>query len=152
MARLLAVVGLELSARAYPTGPPIRDAAHLALLERLRRLAPSTCAWRYEMPIGMSGDRRAWDAILTIGGGEVAVEAETRPRDLQSLLRRIAGKLRDSQGPPAVILLLSNTRHNRRLLVDHAEIIASAFPTPGTEILNALESDAPPQRSGVLLL
>jgi transcriptional regulator with XRE-family HTH domain len=152
MARLLAVVGLELSSRAYPAGPPIRDAAHLALLERLRRLAPSTCAWRYEVPIGMPGDRRAWDAVLTIGAGEVAVEAETRPRDLQSLLRRVAGKLRDSQGPSAAILLLSNTRHNRRLLVDHGDVIASAFPAPGTEILSALESGTSPRRSGVLLL
>jgi len=100
----------------------------------------------------MPGDRRAWDAVLTIGAGEVAVEAETRPRDLQSLLRRVAGKLRDSQGPSAAILLLSNTRHNRRLLVDHGDVIASAFPAPGTEILSALESGTSPRRSGVLLL
>ena len=138
MARLLAVVGLELSSRAYPAGPPIRDTAHLALLERLRRVVPLTCAGRYEVPMGMPGNRRAWDAVLTIAGGEVAVEAETRLRDLQSLLRRIAGKLRDSHGLSVAILLLSNTRHNRRLLVDHGDVIASAFPAPGTEILRVL--------------
>ena len=41
LARALAVVGLDLHIRAYPGGAPVRDAAHLALLERLRvRLGP----------------------------------------------------------------------------------------------------------------
>src|SRR4051812_2057611 len=32
---LLAAVGLELSVRAYPSGEPLRDAAHVALIRRL---------------------------------------------------------------------------------------------------------------------
>src|SRR4051812_7522537 len=36
IAGLLAAAGLDLAARAYPAGPPIRDAAHVALLARFR--------------------------------------------------------------------------------------------------------------------
>jgi transcriptional regulator with XRE-family HTH domain len=56
LARLLAVVGLELSARAFPAGPPIRDAAHRALLERFRARVSPTIAWRFEVPLGRIGD------------------------------------------------------------------------------------------------
>jgi transcriptional regulator with XRE-family HTH domain len=92
VARLLTVVGLELSARACPAGPPLRDAAHRALLERFRGRVAPTIAWRFEMPVGRPGDQRAWDAVMLIGPTEVAVEAETRLRDVQALQRRIALK------------------------------------------------------------
>ena len=36
LARIAAVLGLDLSARLYPLGDPIRDVAQQALLERLR--------------------------------------------------------------------------------------------------------------------
>jgi transcriptional regulator with XRE-family HTH domain len=36
LARALAVVGLDLHIRTYPGGQPLRDVAHLQLLERLR--------------------------------------------------------------------------------------------------------------------
>ena len=56
---LLAAVGLDLVVRAYPGGDPARDAAHTALLERLRvRLHPSL-GWRTEVPLPLPGDRRA---------------------------------------------------------------------------------------------
>ena len=58
VSRLLAVVGLELGARAYPAGEPIRDAAHLALIDRFRRGVHPDVAWHFEVPIvcpGISG-------------------------------------------------------------------------------------------------
>ena len=97
MARLLAVVGLELSARAYPAGSPIRDQGHRALLDRLRARASPAVVWRFEVPLGRSGDQRAWDAVLLIAGRPLAVEAETRPRDVQALQRRVSMKLRDDR-------------------------------------------------------
>jgi transcriptional regulator with XRE-family HTH domain len=96
IARLLAVVGLELSARAFPAGPPIRDAAHRALIERFRARVAPTIAWRFEVPVGEAGDQRAWDAVLLVGLAKLAVEAETRPRDVQALQRRMALKRRET--------------------------------------------------------
>ncbi len=154
LARLLAVVGLELSARAYPAGPPIRDAAHLALLDRLRRAVAPSISWRFEVPIGLPGDNRAWDAVLLAAGRQVAVEAETRPRDVQALLRHLATKARDgaAMGTSAVILLLADTRHNRRLLADYTEVLRTEFPAAGAELMEALREGRPPSRSGILLL
>ena len=43
LGRALAVVGMDLHIRAYPGGQPLRDTAHLCLLERLRvRLGAGT--------------------------------------------------------------------------------------------------------------
>src|SRR5271157_4979489 len=138
IARLLAVVGLDLSARAYPAGPPIRDAVHLALLNRLRDRVGPAAAWRFEVPVGRVGDPRAWDAVLAVGAARVAVEAETRPRDLQALQRRVALKLRDDPGISGVVLLLANTRHNRNLMRESGDALRVDFPLPCEAVLRPL--------------
>ncbi len=51
LCRLGAALGLEPSVRAYPVGDPIRDRAHLELLERLRARLPPTWRWRTEVPL-----------------------------------------------------------------------------------------------------
>ena len=88
--RMLSVVGRELAVRAYPVGPPIRDAAHVALLERLRARVSPAFRWRTEVPVAL-GDARAFDVCLEGAGVRIGVEAETRLRDLQALQRRIGG-------------------------------------------------------------
>lgn len=144
LARLLAVVGLELSARAYPAGPPIRGAAHRALIERFRTRVAPTIAWRFEVPHGRAGDQRAWDAVMLIGAAELAVEAETRPPDVQALQRRVTLKLRDDPGVSRLVLLLANTRHNRGLLREHGEALRADFPLTGAPILAALAAGRDP--------
>jgi transcriptional regulator with XRE-family HTH domain len=59
---VLAVVGLDLSARAYPGGSPLRDEGHRQLLGRFRALLPAGAGWRTEVPLPLQGDQRAWDA------------------------------------------------------------------------------------------
>ena len=64
LARLSAVLGMDLSVRVFPAGDPLRDAAQLALLERLRRRLDPSLNWRTEVPMPIPGDRRAWDAVV----------------------------------------------------------------------------------------
>jgi transcriptional regulator with XRE-family HTH domain len=152
LARLLAVVGLRLSARAYPAGRPVRDRAHLELMRRLRaRVAPSA-SWRFEVPVGPPEDARAWDAVVRFGPAAVAVEAETRPTDVQALLRRLALKRREDATVGAVVLLLSDTAHNRSLLREYGDAIGAELPAPPAEVLRAVREGRPPNRSGVVLL
>ncbi len=151
VARLLAVVGLELSARAYPAGPPIRDAAHRALLDRFRKRVAPALAWRFEVPLGLIGDQRAWDAVVEVGVVRIAVEAETRPRDVQALQRRLASKRRDAPGISTVVLLLADTRHNRLLMREHGEALRADLPEPGVHLLRALADGKPPGGSGIVL-
>lgn len=151
IARLLAVVGLELSVRAYPAGQPIRDAAHRALLERLRARVSPAIAWRFEVPLGRTGDQRAWDAVLLIGSSQIAVEAETRPRDVQALQRRISLKRRDDPGIASVVLLLADTRYNRSLFREYGEAFLADLPLAATEIMAALKVGRDPGGSGIVL-
>ena len=152
LARAMAVVGLEFTARAYPAGRPIRDKGHLALMTRLRQRVASTIVWRYEVPIGHSDDDRAWDAVLVIGRTRVALEAETRPHDVQALLRRIGLKLRDDPNAASVVLLLSDTRHNRALVRDFCDVLRADFPASTSEVLGSLRKGRAPERSGIVVL
>jgi transcriptional regulator with XRE-family HTH domain len=115
IARLLAAVGLDIVARAYPAGEPIRDAAHARLLASLHGRLHRSLAWRTEVPLPIRGDLRAWDAVIGGPGWRARVECETRPRDLQALERRLALKQRDG-GMDFIILLLRDSAHNRELL------------------------------------
>ena len=147
-----ASVGLELSVKAYPGGRPVRDAGHLALIERLRPAVGPTAAWQFERPLPIAGDQRAWDVALILEGGVAALELETRPRDVQELLRRIALKSRDDQTVSRVVLLLSDTRHNRALLRANRQVIAADLPGAGSAIRAALQQGRLPPQSGVLMV
>jgi transcriptional regulator with XRE-family HTH domain len=152
LSRLLAVVGLELGARAYPGGSPIRDRAQLALLARFRAGLGPSVAQRFEVPLPLPGDARAWDLVLSVGTAQFAVEAETRPRDVQAMQRRIALKRRDDPGISAVVLLLADTRHNRLVLREHGPALLVDFPVPGSAMTTALAEGRDPGGSGIVLV
>lgn len=151
LAGLSAAVGLDLAVRAYPAGEPIRDAAHLALLDRLRARLHRSLAWRTEVPLPIPGDRRAWDAMIRGPGWLLGVEAETRLGDLQALERRVALKQHDG-GVDRVVLLLGDSRHNRSLLREHGNALAARFPVPGRRALELLAAGVDPGGSAIILL
>jgi transcriptional regulator with XRE-family HTH domain len=141
-ARTAAVLGLELAASLYPNGDPVRDGAHLALLERFRaRLHPSV-RWRTEVPIPIPGDLRSGDALLATAEGDGLVEAETRLGDIQLLERRAAAKQRDL-GAKRLILLVADTRHNREAIRLHPEL-RERFPIDTRTCLMRLGSGRDP--------
>ncbi len=149
-----AVVGLDLAIRGYPAGDPIRDRAQLALLERLRaRLHPSL-RWRTEVALPIEGDLRAWDAEIT--GRDPApwrarVEAETRITDGQALERRLGLKFRDDP-VGHVILLVSDTRTNRRALTSIGVGLDHLLPAGTREMMAALSAGKDPGRGGIVIL
>ena len=116
-AQMAAALGLELSVTLHPDGDPVRDAGHLALLERFHRRISPGVRWRTEVPVPIDGDRRSADAIIDATGLAALVEAETRIDDVQALERRINAKQRDF-GIGRVILLAADTRHNRAVVAD----------------------------------
>jgi transcriptional regulator with XRE-family HTH domain len=148
---LLAAVGLDLSIRVYPGGEPLRDAAHAALLNRLRSELHSSLKVMAEVPFPSRSDRRAWDLVVRGEPWRHAFEAETRPRDLHALLRRLALKLRDG-GVDAVSLLLLDSRYNRALVRDQAQVLRDRFPVPGSRALELLRAGVDPGRGSVILI
>ncbi len=151
VARLSSVLGLELSVRFYPTGQPLRDAAHVQLLARFRARLGPPFVMRTEVPLPIVGDGRAWDAVLEGGPQRIAVEAETRLRDWQALERRMMLKSRDS-GIDRVILLLSATRSNRAAVRTAPRLTEEAFPIPARLALRALAEGGDPGGSAILML
>jgi transcriptional regulator with XRE-family HTH domain len=148
---LLAAIGLDLAVRVYPAGEPIRDSAHAALLGRLRALLPRTLRALTEVPLPGLGDRRAWDLVVAGHAWRHAFEAETRPRDLQALERRVSLKSRDG-GVDAVSLLLLDSRHNREFLRVHRQSLESRFPVPARRAIELLRAGADPGAGSVILL
>ena len=149
-----AVVGLDLAIRTYPAGDPIRDRAQLALLERLRvRLHPSL-RWQTEVPLPIEGDLRAWDAEVRgrdPGPWRTRVEAETRISDGQALERRLALKLRDDTDGH-LILLVADTRTNRRALAALRPGLRAMFPCSARDVLAALGAGREPPGGAILVM
>jgi transcriptional regulator with XRE-family HTH domain len=120
-ARMAPMVGLRLAASLYPSGDPIRDRAHLRLIQRFRaRLHPSL-RWRVEVPLPIVGDLRSADGLIDGSWGDALVEAETHVGDVQAVERRVALKQRDL-GTDRAILLVAETAHNRTVLREHPEL------------------------------
>jgi transcriptional regulator with XRE-family HTH domain len=149
-----AVVGLDLSLRAYPAGDPIRDKAQLALLERLRERLHPSLRWRTEVPLPIERDIRAWDADIhgtSPNRWRARVEAETKLVDGQAFERRISLKNRDdSEGH--LILLVSATEANRRSLALLREGLRDLLPLNTRDILEALAAGRDPSGSGIVIL
>jgi transcriptional regulator with XRE-family HTH domain len=151
VARLMATVGLELSARAYPGGQPLRDAPQVDLLGELRAELHRTLRWATEVPLPALGDLRAWDATVSGRGWIYGVEAETGPRDAQALARRIALKQRDSN-VDGVILLLRRGRRSASFLHDARAVLTPNFPQDGRRAVELLRAGLDPGGSAIVVL
>lgn len=151
LARMCAVVGLELSVKAYPGGEPIRDAAHLALLRDFRALLHSSVDWATEVPLPGVGDPRAWDGLARGADWRYGVEAETAPRDGQATVRRVALKLRDG-AVDGVLLVLRDSRQTRAFLSEIEPVVGSTFPVAGSRALELLGVGADPGGSAIVVL
>jgi transcriptional regulator with XRE-family HTH domain len=151
VAQLLATVGLELSARSYPAGAGLRDAAQVKLLHRLRLRVSEEFSFAAEVPMPIPGDLRAWDAALVAESLRIGVDAETRIRDVQAVDRRVMLKLRDSAFDRAVILVAA-TRTNRLALRDAAASLAANYAVPSSVALRALETGRDPGGNSVIVL
>jgi len=126
LARLAAVVGLDLVARAYPGTSPIRDSRHGQLLGRLRTRIHPGLGWATEVALPGHGDQRSWDAMVRGTNWRYGIEAEMNPIDGQALLRRIHLKQRDGD-VTGVILLLPETRTTRQFRSEFAVLLATEF-------------------------
>lgn len=121
VARAAEVLGLQLAAQLHPNGDPVRDRPQLRLLARFRpRLSPAL-RWRAEVPIPIAGDLRSGDGMIGGEGWDALVEAETHLGDIQLIERRASAKQRDL-GANRLVLLVSDTRHNREVLGLHPEL------------------------------
>ena len=93
---------------------------------------------------------RAWDCVLTSPEGRTAIEFEMRLRDIQALRRRIDLKRRDDL-TSWFILLVADTRNNRRVLAEFAEMFADLPRLRPTRVHAALIAGRHPGTGLVLV-
>lgn len=153
ISRVAGALGLDLVLRVYPGGDPLRDTAQVQRLERLVSALRSPLTYRTEVPLPASNDRfelRAWDAMIGGEGRRTAIEVEMRIRDGQALERRLALKRRDDP-TDGFLLVLADTRTNRRALVAHPDLFAGLPRLRRESVLTAVGKGQHPP-SGVVLL
>ena len=151
LAQICAVVGLDLSARAYPGGSPMRDGRHGRKLAELFRLIHRSLRRGAEDPMPLRGDQRGWDGWIAGAGWRYGVEVELNPIDGQALLRRIHLKQRDSR-VNGVILLVPDTRQSRLFRREFVDLLAVDFPIPGRRALELLAAAVDPGGSSLVVL
>jgi len=148
---IASVLGLELSVGLHPVGEPLRDKGHQALIARLRAILSPAFRVMAEAPLPNVGDRRAWDLLLRLPQQLVGVEAKTRIRDMQRLVRHMHERERDG-GTDVTLLLLSDTRTNRVLLPELLEALGKSFEAAPRMLLRSLREGQPLPGSGVVLM
>ena len=150
-ARWMRTVGLDMTLSWYPASGPLRDEAHVKLIGRVLALIPARVPHWIEAPMPIPQDQRAWDVLIELGGARVGVVAETRLRDWQALLRREQLKARDSQ-VDHLLLVLANTRSNRRAVRDAGAALDAVLPLDGRTVRAALKRSRDPGAGGLLFL
>jgi transcriptional regulator with XRE-family HTH domain len=152
LSRIASALGAELSIGVHPIGPPVRDKGHVALLARFAaRLGPNI-TWQTEVPIPLPGDPRSADGLVAAPRVdlEAIVEAETRLHDDQATERRLRAKQRDL-GTKRAILLVADTRHNRRVISGVPEL-RRQFPVGTRSCLAALRAGRDPGADCLVIL
>jgi transcriptional regulator with XRE-family HTH domain len=152
LARIGAVLGLDVSVRFFPVSDPLRDSGQRAVLERFRRACHPTLQLPTEVPFPNPGDQRAWDCVATGFKPPIrwGVEVETRPTDEQALTRKLALKRRDGR-VDRLIVVLPDTRHNRAFLRAAVGLRAS-FPVGGRRAMELLRAGVDPGGDAIVLI
>jgi hypothetical protein len=151
LSQLSTLVGLDLTARSYPGGQPLREAGQAAVLRTFLGQLHRSLRHGTEVPLPTPGDQRAWDAMVQGSGWRYGVDVETRPTDAQALGRRLELKRRDGD-VDGVLLVLPSTRHVRLFLASAHDLLAPQFPVEGRRALELLRAGVDPGGSSIIVL
>jgi transcriptional regulator with XRE-family HTH domain len=152
-ARIAAVLGLDLWLKVYQGGQGIRDAGQARGLTRLLASVGAPLEYRTEVALPSRPDgfeQRAWDAQISGAGATTSVEYEARLYDLQAQQRRWHLKVRDDP-PDNFVLVVADTPANRRVLQQHAELLADLPHLRTANVLRQLGRGQHPPTGLVLL-
>jgi transcriptional regulator with XRE-family HTH domain len=130
----------------------LRDQGAQALVERFCSVLSPLWAVRREAPSPILGDLRSWDLLIRLGNSfRVGIEAETRLRELEELVRRIRQRELHG-GVDAIVVVLRKSSHNRANVGPLRQALGGRFATSPRNLLAALRAGTPLPGSGVLLL
>lgn len=148
-----ALLGLDVSVRAYPNGVRLRDAGQAPRLQRLLANVGPPLSYRTDVALPRRDDApelRAWDAVVRGHGERTAVELESRLMDVQATTRRHNLKRRDDP-VDHFLLVVADTKHNRRVLAEFADLLPDLPRLRTANVLAALRAGRHPGTGHVLL-
>ena len=155
LSEVASVLGFEISLELHPIGDPIRDKGQLAVARRFEALLSEASEQTDEMLLPGAGEQRAWDKLLELSGADppyrVGVDIETRVRDIQALTRRTRGREREGE-VDAILVVLSDSATNRRLVDELRASLGPAYATSPRAIFSALRLGRRLVGSGVVLV
>jgi transcriptional regulator with XRE-family HTH domain len=147
-----AILGLRPKFELYRAEEGARDQGHSRLMARFRELLAAAWTATREAPFPTLGDLRSWDILIRLGTVyRVGVEAETRLRDIQELVRRIRQRELHG-GVDHILIVLSDSQHNRRYADELRTTLGPDYATSRGELVAALKAGQPLPGSGVLLV
>jgi transcriptional regulator with XRE-family HTH domain len=147
------LLGLRPGLSFHPIGDPLRDAGQSRLVARFLALLSPLWHVALEAPFPTLGDLRSWDVFLRLASPahRTGVEAETRIRDQQELVRRIRQRELHG-GAETILIVLSDSTHNRANVGALRNALGPKFQAQPRAILAALRLAVPLPGSGVILL
>src|SRR4051812_44124734 len=148
-----AVLGLDFSARLFPNGTPVRDAAQARRLLRLLGNVARPLSYATDVPLpAIDGRRelRAWDAVVSGAGERTAIELESRVWDVQATTRRHHLKRRDDP-VEHFVMAVADTRHNRRVIGEFEDLLADLPRLRTATVIGCLRAGRHPP-TGLILL
>jgi transcriptional regulator with XRE-family HTH domain len=155
LCEIASLLGYDVSLGLHPNSDPIRDAGQQALGKRFDALLSKAWSVADEVLLPNPGDKRAWDKVLRLTGAEprhvVGADLESRIYDIQALVRRTRERERDG-GVDEILIVLSDSAHNRRTAPDLAAALGAAYSTQGADIRRALRRGTQLPGSGVILV
>jgi transcriptional regulator with XRE-family HTH domain len=155
LSEIASVLGLELSIGVHDIGDPIHDRGQQALAKRFEAILSPKWRSLSEVLLPNPGDLRSWDKLLRLndpGGGQVVgADLETRIRDIQALVRRTRRRERDG-GVDEILLVLSDSATNRRLVGELRDTLGPAYKTSPRLLLKGLRAGSALVGSGVVLV
>jgi transcriptional regulator with XRE-family HTH domain len=151
LARMLAVVGLELSARACKGSAPIRDAGHAALISRFQAYLHHSLRWAPEVPLSRSAEARGWDGVVLGRDWRYGVGSDTNPMDAQDLVARAQFGEREGD-VDGVLLIVPDTRRVGAFLAGAQPLLEPHFRIPGPRALDRLLTGLDPGGNALIVL
>jgi transcriptional regulator with XRE-family HTH domain len=148
-----ALLGLDVSVRAYPNGARLRDAGQAPRLLKLLANVGAPLSYRTDVPLPRRDDARelrAWDAVVVGRDERTAIELESRIMDVQATTRRHNLKRRDDP-VDNFLLVVADTKHNRRVLSEFAGLLADLPRLRTANVLADLRAGRHPD-TGLILL
>ena len=151
LARIGAVLGLDLNVRLFQGAPGLRDTPQLDGLAAFRALLHKGLRWATEVPLPIVGDRRAWDGMVSGTGWRYGVEFESAPTDAQAINRRLQIKKRDGD-VDGVLLVVPDTHRAREFVRVMAATAGAAFPVASRDALARLRRGDDPGGSAIVIV